>query len=385
MVDKLKLLILLICSFCTAASAKTFEFSNGSILDVSGYLGWSQIWLSSGTHAYNWNEKERGDISSGPEIGALVSYHINDKITLFSQVKTGSSLNDILVYSFADFHFYDDEDWSFSVQGGRLRHDIGLYNQTRVNPRTRLGIIPPQAIYWHSLRELLTSGTGISARVKYKNLSISYSVVDPSITNSKVEAYTWSAGIFDKFDTHFGSQQILAVEYHIIPELRAKFNWLSFNAGNSMSDLGKTFFNVRKEVDQFMLGGIEYKKGPFMISGEAIWFKTFDQTWTKGSNLSGPNSKGFSLTTSYDITDNLTACLNYNEYDAGYVPPKSPWLHYAKDINAGITYHEDNWQVSVEGHHINGGRWVSPNEKARDPNAFRNWWIVGVQAVYFFD
>jgi hypothetical protein len=365
MAKKLRLLILLVCSFCSTINARTFELGGDSTLDVSGYVGWTQVWQSPGTHAYNWQPHEKGDILSGPEIGILTNYKFNDRLTIFNQIKMGTSLNDVLVYSFADINLFSSTDWDVSIAGGRLRYDLGLYSQTRVNPRTRPGIVPPQAIYWNSLRELLTSGTGVSGKIRFKDVSVEYSVTDPSIINDKREAENWSGGIIDKFNTHFGSTRILTVNYDPGNGFRAKYNWMTFNTGGKPSNLGNLLYGPSfKEIDELMIAGIEYRKDKWKFSGEAVWFKAFDQNWTGGGHpISGDNSRGFSLTAEYDLNDHVTTRVNYNEYSAGYVPPATPWLHYAKDFNVGIIYHRPNWQVSLEGHHINGGRWVSPDEK----------------------
>lgn len=380
--------LLILTSLCASVSAKTYELGTDTTLDVSGYAGWRQVFTESKVgfgRTYIGNDHHSEDINSQPELGLLLNLQVGKRLTIYNQFMYGTNFNDILAYSFANFQLYHDDDWTVDVRGGRVRHDIGLYGLTRVNPRTRPGIIQPQAIYWTSLKELLTSGTGVVGEIKYKDFSVEYDVSDPSITDSAIEAKEWSGGLMKKFDTSFGSQHVLTATYDTGLGFRAKYNWMKLKAGNSISPLGKFLFGQYTEVDQLMVGGLEYRKGPWMVSGEAVWFKGFAQTWTSKTSKIGPNSSGFSLTTSYDITENITGRINYNEYDAGFVNKKTPWLSYARDLNVGLNWHDGHWQVGVEGHHINGARWVASDVRNANPDAFKDWWMIATNVVYFFD
>jgi len=365
--------LLLISNNCLAV---TFQ-KNDIKLDVNGYVGYKYI------NATN----DDKTIQSEPELGLMLSLQINDYLSTYTQFEYDEDINNALVYSFASFDYPINEELVIGLKAGKLRHSYALYNDVRVNPRTRPGIIAPQAIYWNSLGSLLTSGVGVNFNIKWKNLELSYSIVDPSITDKKQEAATWTRGLVTEVDTSFGDYRLATLKYtHDTVPITFKSTWARINLGNKTSAASNFIFPNDKDQDQklnIFVNSLEYTWRDLTVSAESIMVKTFFNKW----NSPGQWSDGYSFGLRYEATENISLYTNYNYYHSQQIKnlPPSPYTTiHTGDINFGANYHKDNWMIGVEAHKIQGGRWALPENYNADRGAYENWWIIATNFAYFF-
>jgi len=244
----------------------------------------------------------------------------------------------------------------------------------------------PQAIYWNILDETLTSGVGIGAFLEFKNLELSFTIDDPIVHDPKRTAKTFTGTTLNQTQTSFGDHMIATAKYQFekIPVM-IKSSWTRLNLGDDYSDNLPKFISpkiLRDDlISDFFTFGVEYKDHGWTLSGETLWFQNPN---AKSAFDFERVSKGFSLTAEYEIMENLSARVNYNEYRS-ISDRLHPHRGYSKDFNIGLNYHRNQWIFQVEGHRVSGGRWVSPDDFQRNPNAYKDWWMIGANLVYFFD
>ena len=379
-ISEIKKLLLLTALLSTNALGGQYDFKDGSDLQYSGYIGYTQKFSNSQiSNTFSGTEK--------PEIGFNVIYN-RGNFQVFNQFRYGTTSGTALVYNFAQYSFNICEDGTFTIKGGKLRHELGLYNTSKINPKTRQGIIMPQGIYWDMFDEFAASGAGVSAEFEYKGLKISYTIDDPTVVDSKKLARTYAFGLLNNAQTSFGSHRIAAFTYspYNYP-LTIKGSWAQLNLGNDVSAFGA---EIRKDLgivnftSEMATLGVEYKFDKLTISGEALYNLSLDQRWVRDFTKL---SHGFSFTGIYEINDNLNLRFNYNQYNsalAAKVYKATPWMAYQKDFNVGLNYHTGPWMFQVEGHSISGGRVIDPKDVNGNLNAYKDWFIIGAQVVYSF-
>lgn len=374
----LKFIGILLFFFSSLLQAESFILPNDMNLDVNGYVGYKYIYSSQKNTA----------IRSSPELGVSLALQANEHLSLYTQFAYTENIDSALVYSFAAFDWQFDNGIRTSVKAGKLRENYALYNTTRINPRTRQGVIPPQAIYWDSLSALLTSGVGISTSVGYKNVEAGFTIDKPVSIDAKQEAQTWTSGLANKVHVEFGSRKSAYLQYFDdeIP-LKIKLSWFEMNFGNDNSPAMKFLFPQYYSKDQIadiFLAGVEYSPtDKLTLIGESIFVKGFFNKYSKIQNW----SNGYSLTAKYDLNEYVTLYSNYNYYNSQPVSKLvvSPWQYqHTSDINVGLNYHHQNWQVGIEGHYIQGGRWTMPNDFKSNPDGYKNWTMIGINFTYFF-
>jgi hypothetical protein len=245
----------------------------------------------------------------------------------------------------------------------------------------------PQSIYWDSLNLIMTSGDGINGSIKYKGFELNYTMDAPLVANKTTEANVWAPHILNSINTSFGSHQLVSVAYDFdsIP-LRIKSDWSKIDLGSDYTAPFKYYYpNMTKgsQGAEMVTSGIEYKGENFVLAAESTMVKPSYMKWSQV----GEFYKGYSLTGSYEFTDNITGRINYNEYNnkSDLLKGLPDHYMYAKDINVGVNYHKDNWQVGAEVHKINGGRWLNQQEFLANPSSYKEWYMVGINIVYFFD
>lgn len=353
----------------TSVNAKTYEFSNGMQFDISGYLGWKQII----------SNQQFNSIPSQPEIGITTSLKITNTLTAFNQFKYGTSINDILVYN--HIAYTPDipiKDFQLTVRGGKIWYDWGLYNTTRVNPRTRQGVFQPQAIYWNSFDQSATSGTGGAVDIKYKHFTASYMVDKSTIVNPDKESKAWT--LIDNaygLRSNFGNHQLVSVGYEI-PEygLRSKSFWQTESLNTSIPGVPNGLFFGGDQLGT----GLEWIYKDLTLSVEGFCTKPRQNSWSNFSKL----YCAISPTAIYDITDNISVRANYNQYRTPF--QLAPQVQtYSKDMNLGVGWHKGSWIANVEGHYIQGGRLVDANNVIDNPNGYKNFYVIGMNLVWFWN
>lgn len=358
------------------SNAVTFQ-KDDLKLDVNGYVGYKYV-ISS---------EQNTTIPSEPELGLALSLQLHDYLSLYTQFKYAETIDNALVYSFASFDYPISEDLSISLKAGKLRNSLSLYNDLRISPRTRPQVIMPQAIYWNNLGTILTSGVGVRLDVKWKSLEASYSIAEPIITDPESDAKAWAGALISKTSTKFGDSQVAYVKY-TGDDITIKSSWTRFNLGNNYTPVYKFLFPSDYERDNiFHLfnNSLQYTWDKLTLTGEHIFVKGTLNKWDEPKNW----SYGWTVTAKYELTDNVSIYTNYNQYVSKLAKLnsmiKTPQnLATTSDINGGINYHRDDWQIGLEAHRIQGARWMNADDYKSDPNGYDTWWMVGMNFVYFF-
>lgn len=372
-------LFFLILFFLLAFKVEAYTFTNGDLkLDANGYIGYKFIGATT----------KHSVLPSEPELGLALSAQYGNHLSFYTQFAYDVQIERALVYSFAAYDIQFENEINLTLKAGKLRHPYGLYNAARINPRTRPGIILPQAIYWDSLNHLLTSGVGVGFDTKWRNIELGYEMDNPGVGNPKDEALVWSGGLLKETDTTFGSHQSAYVKYNFssIPAT-FKSSWMRINLGNKTAPIASYLFPQianKDNIANMFINSVEFNPfDKFTFTGESLFVKTpinFNNDFTKWSN-------GYSFTGKYELTDKINVYANYNYYQSQHIPftPEQKWQYQnTTDVSIGINYHENKWQVGAEIHKIQGGRWANPNDYFSDPNSFKNWYMIGVNFAYFF-
>ncbi len=336
--------------------------------DVNGYAGWKQII----------SNVEFDLIPSEPELGLTTSIKLTDRLTIFTQVVYGRTIDKIFAYNQLSYTPYIPiDDFTLTIKGGRILHNTFLYNATRIDPRTRQGVIQPQAMSWDNLNRATTSGDGIGADITYKNATISFVADKMVIVDATTQAQSWSNNPnMHNLTTNFDNR-IIALDYEI-PEhnLRTKF-WAEKNSFT----IEDSFHTQYKLGGEHLGAGIEWIPAPFVLSAETFCTKIDRVRWSQFNKL----YCGVSGTVEYDITDNWTIRGNYNQYITTADPTAIDVAKDSKDLNGGVNWHHKNWMIGAEAHYIQGGRLVDTESVYANPNDYKRFYVVGMNLVYFFD
>jgi len=371
----MKRIIVLVCLLnYNNVFAKTYELPYDIHIDISGYVGWRQMFSNVKFDA----------VPSEPELGLLANLQVTDRLRIFNQFKYGTTINEILVYN--KILYTPDipiDDFELTFRGGKIRYDNLLYNATRVNPRTRQGVFQPQAIYWNPMAQTVTSGTGGGVDIKYKNLTVSYVLTDQTSVNSDLEAKAWTrANNTTNYKTKFGSYQLATIGYEI-PEygIRTRSSWEGFKATFDV-------INGPKNNDlsgQRLSTGIEWIHNDWTLSVEGFCLQRGSKVW----NTFSGSFCAISPTVEYDITPEFSARINYNQYRTpGITQAKTPGAQaqtYSKDLNLGFGWHKGQWLANVQVNYIQGGRLVDPYNFAANPTDYKNFYVVGTNLVWFWE
>ena len=369
-----KILFTLILVISTNTIAKTYYVKGLGRFDLSGYAGYRYIYSS--VNAFPAPKHT-------PELGLLLNWQIDKNFSIFTQFSYESvnPLDNALVYGFLEYKKKLNENWNFTFRGGLLRHQFGLFNDQRVNPRTRPGgIIESQSLYWTQLRRLLSSGYGISLETTYKDFTINYTVSKPTILDQKAEMKIWNITPFksSELESNFGGAHWLNLHYH--PHDK---NWL---IKSTYIYLNMGGFNNNNHI---FTAGYEYIGSNYDVSIEGMMVKTSQVKW---EDIDKNFGWGLYVRGDYDVNDWLSIRAGYSMYRPGrktiFEIQKILGLQYAithqDDIGVGLTLYKGNWELKTDVHWVMGGNMLPIKDWNTDKD-LSNWWYTGFSLVYYWD
>jgi hypothetical protein len=331
--------------------------------DFAGYVGYRYI--------YSLDDRATPTpVASGPELGLLFNWNINDNFTAFTQLRFDEIYpSETIAYAHLEYSdtFFNNK-FPLIITAGKLRHRFGLYNAGRLNPRTRQGVVMPQGVYWDQLRFVLTSGYGFSVASHWNNkLHFKYTLYAPVIVDELEEALIWTSGHHTTIESKLGIH-LFNLDY-ISDTWRATgtLSFLNFGEGKFRQT---TTYNL----------GLEKQWNDFTFSVEGAYVSKEDSSGT-----------AFSTTIAYDINELWSVHANYNQYNAYFEtqPPVVAFLgsdHFnsAHDTSVGVTFHKDNWEIRTDIHAVQGSVWVD-FRKALDPVYADTWYYGAASIVYHFE
>lgn len=371
----MKKIIFILYFIPTILYARSINLYKDIDLNYNGYVGYKFVTSSIENNLHN----------SEPELGLILSTQINDNFSLYTQFAYDSNtVFNALKYSFASFDKKINEDFEIGIKAGKLRHNYASFNEYRVSPRTRQGIIMPQAIYWDVLRYLLTSGTGVNITFKFfDQLELGYTIDDPETFDPEKEAEAWSKTVYNSIETSFGSHQLAYAKYQFkeIP-LWIRATWTYLDLGQNITNIAKRISPTGRNMpgELFTLG-FQYSPDNWTFSGEALAVKPSISEWNIDNT-----TFGFSTSIKYDFENNFRIYTNYNRYftDPSFNPHRPSYIKETHDASIGVSYEYENWLLGVEYHHIIGGRWLDPNDIKTEQDNLNSWHMIAANIVYFF-
>jgi hypothetical protein len=370
----MKKIILILSLLPSLVNAGALKITDDIDLNYNGYIGYRYVTSSVQDTVHN----------SAPELGLTLSSQLTDNISLYTQFAYEEDMFNALKYSFMTFEKRITPNFEFSVKAGKLRHNFASFNEYRVNPRTRQGIIVPQAIYWDVFKHLVTSGTGVNINFKlFNQLELGYTIDDPEIYDRKQEAKAWSSVIHKSIDTSFGSHQLAFAKYHFsnVP-LWVRATWTSIDLGKDTNTIVKFIsYNGQNNPTEIITTGFQYNPDQWTFYGEAMFIKPGVSKWNNKDM-----TVGFSTGIKYDFENDIRVYTNYNRYHtktsfSGNAPSYITETH---DISVGVSYDYKDWLLGFEYHKVIGGRWLNPDDIKKERNNLENWDMFAANIVYFF-
>ena len=350
MIVKLKLWIApLLIIFPTISNAYTFDLPLKTQLAISGYLGYKQIF--SNVHF--------DIIESEPELGLILDLKLSNNLHFFNQFQYGRTINEILTYNFLSYNLNINNDFNIVFKVGKIRYNFGLYNSTRVNPRTRQGVFQPQAIYFDKLDHTLDSGLGIGIDTNYRNFKFTYMIDKPNLINREEQiglGQQPTKDFLNQNTSSFTGHQEVTLEYNYNDITRYKIGWDKLK----VSYVDSNYYSL----------GVEHTlNDKFLVSAETIIKQPLNK-----------NGIGYGMSTTgiYNFHPMFSLRANWNQYN-------SPASKHQIDYNLGINFHRNSYMANLEGHYIRGGSLVDHNELVLDSRSFDNYYVIGMNFAYFFN
>jgi len=262
------------------------------------------------------------------EVGINGSLSLNPKLRLSAQLlsrQAGRFDNGSprLDYGLIDISLYSSTTYSSGLYIGRIKNEIGLYNETRDVAHTRSAIFLPQVIYFDKVRNTIMAADGVHF---YNNLDLDSGTVfmevgtGYTLADKNVEyAYMgddWAGsiqndklGIFGKLlYEHNGGQWIYSITGTRVT--------LDFDAGASDRvpfPFGPGMNSGEIEIDYTVLSG-QYNGEKWQFTSE-VAFENVDYL-----DIGGPvsqmniNSIGYYLQANYNFTPAWQAFIRYEEF-----------------------------------------------------------------------
>lgn len=356
--NKLLLLLMLYC-------ISSISYANSHKFDFGGYIGYKHIWSSINA----------APDESFPEIGMILNYDITPDFTAFTQLNLNKDMiNDNISHGISyGFLSYSKSfgNIPFSINIGKLRHDVGLSQIYSLNPSTRNGTTSPQSIYWNTLKSTLISGYGININFELSDFKFGYTIDQHIIVDKKKESIVWSRTPYLKLDPYFGSHQLYTVQY--IPMDK-----------NYLIKTGYTIIRLNKNMGtiDFISMGLHYEGDKYELSAESILLKPPGKRWSDVGDI----KYGYSVTLGYYIYDDLEIHTNYNEYVSTGNESKNPniskHVNTWKDLSIGFTKYLGDFEIKADIHKVKGARTLDPKYWQNDN--LDSWYYIGSSIVYHF-
>lgn len=341
--------------------------------DIRGFLGYKTVW------AFGTKEEDLGSISDYPEMGIVLQNNFTDDLNCYFFGRYSRRLIEAAVYAQCEAtlpNFADD--LVIKIKGGHIMNDFGLYNTTRVNPRTRQGIYLPQAIYPATIKGELASGLGFGLTAHYKNFDFSYSIEAKTVFYPESEAKAWSTRL-NSIGSKFGDAHLATLQW------TSDDSTLKLKLSAQQIDLGNDYANVPRRisaglpnvVNRIIMPSIEWRHDKLMLSAEGMALKS-----TGIDKL----AYAYSLMGTYDINDEWTARVNYNQFISPFKATGIAAIREKhQDFNVGLQWHKGNWVVGGQANWVQGARFVNYGSFLDDPNGYKSFFVISGNIAYFFD
>lgn len=345
--------------------------------DVRGFIGYKTVWPI--------GAKKFNSVTDYPEMGVVIQNNFTEEFDCYFFGRYGRTLEGAAVYAQCGYVLPNVmENLDLKLKGGHLINDFGLYNSTRVNPRTRQGIYLPQAIYPATIRGELASGLGVGFDGKYKNWNFQYAIESKTVLDAESEGKAWATSL-NRTDRFFGDMQIATIQYTTDDD-----NW-RFKVSGIRVDLGNDFAGIPRSysqhlphlVNNIIMPSIEWHNEKWMLSAEGYALKS---SITVPSNPTNNLVYAYSLLGTYEVNPEWTIRANWNQYLSPFKETGDAAIREKHhDLNLGLQWHKNNWLLGGQINWVQGGRFVPYSDFTSDPNSYKNFVVISGNLTYFFD
>lgn len=262
------------------------------------------------------------------EVGINGSFRVSPKLRISAQVlsrQAGRFDNGSprLDYGLVDISLYSDTKYASGLYIGRIKNEIGLYNETRDVAHTRSAIFLPQVIYFDKVRNAIMAADGVHL---YNNLNFDsgtlftevgagYTLADKNVEYAYL-GNDWAGavhndklGIFGKLlYEHNGGEWIYS-----ITGTRVTIDFDADSSDRVPFPFGPGMNSGEIEIDYTVLSG-QYNGEKWQFTGE-VAFENVDYI-----DIGGPvsqmniNSIGYYLQANYNFTPAWQAFIRYEEF-----------------------------------------------------------------------
>jgi len=386
--------------FCLAANMASWPaLSAMDITDIQTHGFISQNYIQ--TQSNNFFGQSQGDGSFAyRELGINGSARL-DKRTLAAVQLTsrhaGQSDNGSVEvgYALVDFQLNSSSDYRSGIRAGRIKIPLGLFNETRSVPMTRLGILLPQSIYFERSRNVAVSADGaeiyLSKHLARGDLSFRLLSVEPNLVDKATETNLLGeeqAGqlenkrsyAFRMLYEHNSGELLLAlshvqlnIDYRAASSIDIPSNGrVSFQPTILSAQYGSEFWTLTAEyaLRQFKLAGFNSLLNDF--SGESFYYQVsrhYQQKWEF-----------------FARRDHLYADKK-DRYGKRFAQSTGKAAHsrYAKDWTLGLNYRASSLlSFKLQHHWINGSAWLPPADNPDTQNINRRWQLLAVSATLHY-
>lgn len=385
-----------VTGFAQSSSTPDYNFNWGGFITQ----GWTK---TSANNFYGESAQTDGSFDFR-EIGLYGSYEANSELRISGQLlsrKAGETQDDGIVvdHLLADWSFMQTPDLQAGVRLGRIKNNIGFYNNTREIAFTRPSALLPQSIYLDRIREIALSSDGIDGYIR-KDTNHGYLSFDVQFGAPQADENSEWALLGNDWDGEFNDADVMVMRLLYESPLN---DWrfavtkidssLPFDVG-----AGDTAFlsDPTSEVDfsAYTLSA-QWNSEFWSITTEYMYETT---TRNGFGNFFQPKENDTELYYIQFDTRLSPELSTFVRYDVVYVDTEDrngetfaartgrpAFQRYAKDWTVGLGYQPNkDWLLRAEWHHVEGTAWLSVLDNPVTSDTEKHWNMLLLQASYRF-
>lgn len=357
------------------------------------------------------------------EVGINGSLRLNPKVRLSAQLlsrQAGKFDNGSprLDYGLIDISLYSSPKYSSGLYIGRIKNEIGLYNETRDVAHTRSAIFLPQVIYFDKVRNTIMAADGMhfynnvnfDSGALFMEVGAGYTLADENVEYAYMgndwggSIHNDKLGLFGKLlYEHNGGQWIYS-----ITGTRVTLDFDASASDQAPLPLGPGLHSGEIAIDYTVLS-TQYNGEKWQFTGE-VAFENVDYV-----DIGGPvsqmhiNSIGYYLQANYNFTPAWQGFVRYEEFQLDKhdwngkkaaeqnilnsrqlaalginQPPVPAHEYYSQSWVIGGRWHiTQNLMLRTEYHIVDGVATLSPRENSVTDTT-RKWDMFAMSLSYRF-
>jgi len=396
-------LVLWLGVITTSVSAEGSELSLSDRWQVNGFAAMGMVKTDNSSYINDTNKLS----FKLTEIGLSSRFKINNALSLAGQVvyldvgnryAKGTRVD----YAFLDWHpnLFENANWSFKAQFGRVKNNHWLYSGARDVPHTRLTTILPQSVYFDGFRDVALGSDGVALQVDHLSTlgtwQIKWSYGKSPINDAQRDRLfsPLATGTLSQDYTHQMSVYFAPNNTNVevgISLLDSDFSYAANVAGND------PFVNGTATSQRIMLHG-QYFAENWELAAELMrergvfkdaLFAGFnadqygDGGYLQGRYLFTPQHSVIARIDFYDMNEDDRSGSRIPLQTQGVVPE---YFTYMDQATFGWQWRiAEQWQLQTDVHLIKGAGRLTPilfPDPVLNPNKY--WTMWSMQLMYWF-